>query len=598
MSDSSKQSINILYTELDKNISNVVDTNSGSFQIDVALVPRWNFNFEEAKPLHLTYNRDVTDLYLEDNLNSIGMSGYINLINQTANMDIFLGKLEDYYIVINITEYMTNNNNQKVPLYRYEPYIFVGVSVDTLTPADSDKKVLRIGLEDCLTNILKTHSYGNLLIHYPSIWEVTNYKDFFRIVLDYCKQFIKINCNDQYEYHKDLLYTSDMTFQGGVYNGNDSDNDFTLLVQNSLMKLKCEDTIYEVMLQMMMDCCTTLMTPQRFSSDNDIVGDVLIPFFFKEEYGDRWGFYYELWGKNTVTNIANLTTTMQSTGTPNRKSQGDSPIVLNTNQTCPLLLRSMTMRDIYMPFHAAFSVDNSCCIYETINPKDGGEEGFIPLNGFYQNEIVALQYIPISIPTLKKLKKNMFFIDCNVGGGAGGSCSVVFYSWLFDYYQNVFLNSDLVKAKQKSIREYRIPNLVPSFHLMQRQQRIPHAGGEGTSFSNRFDEINSYTITTETEDSLNECLRIIGKNIGAFMLGNEAYSFKIRGNLLRRPNEIIKFAYRGVRGQTQQTLSMQTSIAASDYTFFYVKKVGHHFKGTQYWNTIVGCKLAEIYQNR
>jgi hypothetical protein len=64
------------------------------------------------------------------------------------------------------------------------------------------------------------------------------------------------------------------------------------------------------------------------------------------------------------------------------------------------------------------------------------------------------------------------------------------------------------------------------------------------------------------------------------MLGNEAYSFKIRGNLLRRPNEIIKFAYRGVRGQTQQTLSMQTSIAASDYTFFYVKKVGHHFKGT------------------
>jgi hypothetical protein len=60
----------------------------------------------------------------------------------------------------------------------------------------------------------------------------------------------------------------------------------------------------------------------------------------------------------------------------------------------------------------------------------------------------------------------MFFIDCNVGGGAGGSCSVVFYSWLFDYYQNVFLNSDLVKAKQKSIREYRIPNLVPSFHLM------------------------------------------------------------------------------------------------------------------------------------
>ena len=46
------------------------------------------------------------------------------------------------------------------------------------------------------------------------------------------------------------------------------------------------------------------------NTTNDIVGDVLIPFFFKEEYGDRWGFYYELWGKNTVTNITNLTSTM------------------------------------------------------------------------------------------------------------------------------------------------------------------------------------------------------------------------------------------------------------------------------------------------
>lgn len=27
-----------------------------------------------------------------------------------------------------------------------------------------------------------------------------------------------------------------------------------------------------------------------------MVGDVLIPFFFKEEYGDRHGFYFNNWG--------------------------------------------------------------------------------------------------------------------------------------------------------------------------------------------------------------------------------------------------------------------------------------------------------------
>ena len=599
MSDtSSLQPINILYSQLDKDISNIIDTNAGSMQIDISLVPRWNFNSEEAKPTHLIYNKDVTDLYLEDNLNSIGMSGYMNVTNETSYLDIFLGKLDDYYVVINITEYMTNSNDTYVPLYKYEPYIFVATSVETITPIDSDKKVLRIRLEDCLTNILKTHSYGNLVMLYPSIWEITNYKDFFNIVLDYCKEFIKINCNDKYDYHKDILYTSDMTLGGGIYNGNDVDSDFSKLVQNSLMQLRCEDTIYEAMLQMLKDCCTTLKTPSSFSKNNDVVGDLLIPFFFKEEYGDRWGFYYELWGKSVDSNIDSILTQMKQSNLPDRKKQGDSPIVLNTNQKCPLLLRTMTMRDIYMPFHSAFKVDDSCCVYESINPKNGDEEGFIPLNGFYQHEITALQYIPISIPAMKKLKKNMIFVDCNVGGGAGGACSIVFYSWLFDYYQNVFLNCNLVKSKQNNIKDYRIPNLVPAFHLMQRNESIPHASGEGKSFSNKFDEINSYTIVTETEDSLHEALRIIGKNISAFMLGNEAYSFKIRGNLLRRPNEIIKYAYRGSKNGTQQTISMQPSISLSDYVFFYVKKVAHHFNNNQYWNTIVGCKLAEIYQTK
>jgi hypothetical protein len=246
---------------------------------------------------------------------------------------------------------------------------------------------------------------------------------------------------------------------------------------------------------------------------------------------------------------------MKTSGTPNRGSQGDSPIVLNSGQECPLLLRNMTMRDIYMPFHTAFALPNTACIYETINPKDGKEGNFIPLNGFYQNEISSLQYIPISLPSLKKFKKNMMFIDCNVGGGAGGSSVLVFYSWLYDYFHKVFLKSDNMKS-QNNIREYRIPNLVPSFHLMQRKNKIPHAKSEDFSFANRFDEANCYAITTETEDSLHEALRFIGKNVAVFMLGNESYTFRIRGSLLRRPNEIIKFNVVGGKKDSQQTLSV------------------------------------------
>ena len=100
--------------------------------------------------------------------------------------------------------------------------------------------------------------------------------------------------------------------------------------------------------------------------------------------------------------------------TPNTKPKNDSVLVLTEGRKCPLVLRNMTMRDIYMPFHVAFSTNDRCCVYETIMPQEPEkEESFISLNGYYQNEMTSLQYIPISVPLLKKLKKNILFIDGN-----------------------------------------------------------------------------------------------------------------------------------------------------------------------------------------
>ena len=110
------------------------------------------------------------------------------------------------------------------------------------------------------------------------------------------------------------------------------------------------------------------------------------------------------------------------------------------------------------------------------------------------------------------MKKNLIFVDGNIGGGASGSASIILYSWLFDYYTNVFLKTDTMK-EGLNLSEYRIPNLVPSFHLMQRTKNIQHASSEDNSFQNKFDEMNSFTMYTETEDSLNECMRAVGKNV-------------------------------------------------------------------------------------
>jgi hypothetical protein len=60
--------LNIIYSTLDKDVKNVIDTNVGSMQVSVMLVPRWEFNPKKAKPIQLTYTDDITSFYLVDDL--------------------------------------------------------------------------------------------------------------------------------------------------------------------------------------------------------------------------------------------------------------------------------------------------------------------------------------------------------------------------------------------------------------------------------------------------------------------------------------------------------------------------------------------------
>lgn len=196
MSDGgSIKELNLHFASFDDEVEHVVATNTGTMKINIMLVPRWETDFEKAKPLFLTYNKDVTSFYLEDNLNSIGISGSIDVRNESSHLELFLGKSDDYFVVINISEFITNKDGKEEPLYRYEPYIFVITAIETLTPADTDNKVLRVKMEDYITNIMKTHSFNLLLKHAPQIMEVKNYKDFFDIALTYVKEYIKINSN-------------------------------------------------------------------------------------------------------------------------------------------------------------------------------------------------------------------------------------------------------------------------------------------------------------------------------------------------------------------------------------------------------------------
>lgn len=589
MSDGELKKFNIDLATLDDDVDcNYVETQyEGIKKISFILLEKWMVKDEQGNkqikkdPTILTYNRDVISFFLEDSLESIGVNGYIDFNNSSSNLVQFLGKIENYFIILNITECMRDGDKMK-HLYKYEPYIFVATSSQTLTPVDTDNKIIRVFVEDYFTNILRTHSFISLLQFNSSILEITNYKDFFSYVLDYVKSYVKENSFGAYEYHKDLLYDSEMLIGGGIKNGNDTGTDMNLMIQNSIGKLSPSCSIYEAVIQMYMDCCTTMKSTDAFASENQVISDLLIPFFFKEEYADGWGMYYRIWGNTTTDEV-------QVQGeTPIVNQDKDNKLLLSEGRKCPLVLRNMTMRDMYMPFHLAFGVSGKCCVYETINSPSEQEKNCYSLNGYYKHEISSMQFIPIDTSLLKKINKNMIIIEQNIGGGAGGSAALIFYSWLFDFYQRNFLNCDVLK---KDTIEYRIPNHVPNFLANRRSNGVVAQ----TSEENKFDMMNSYIFQTETEDSLGETMRIVGKNLAALILCNESYRFRLRGNMLRRPNEIIKFVYETNGDSSQKPYSMFTGLSLPPHMYLYVKSVGHHFSGNQYWNYIHAGKIAEVF---
>ena len=69
------------------------------------------------------------------------------------------------------------------------------------------------------------------------------------------------------------------------------------LIKASFGKIKRNASIWEAMDVLMTDCCTSFKAPKSFSDEYMTIGDVLIPFFFKEEYPDPYRLYGSVWTK-------------------------------------------------------------------------------------------------------------------------------------------------------------------------------------------------------------------------------------------------------------------------------------------------------------
>lgn len=625
----------------------LIDENNNSntkfgMKIVTYFIPKFNKGsdfYKAENAINLPYSSMVKEIVLEDTLDSIGLRGHIDVVNEGGVLEGVVERHNLFYLVINITEFVTADKSLK-----YEPYIFEIESVSQVTNNfRSGSRTLRFHLIDVMTSILKSHSIASFIrFSGTEVTKIKNYKLLFQKIVEYVKKYIKINTDNSLEYKKDILFDDKMLFKGkDKINGYDDDTDMSSLVNFSFNKVERNASIWEALQVFLTDCVTSIKMTDVLKASFENIGDVLIPFFFKEEYGDIHGVYNSFWHNSddkpstsqkpapaqqpapaapvtqpaqpqpdpnqpatvdetsptqpeetlestVAANVAQDGVTTQTSGSELPTIKGkDLPVLINCNyggNSVGLVYRPITMRDFYMPFYLCFSNSNPC-VFQDINE---GKTGIISIEPKINDNLQSLKFTTIDKKQVDKRWKNVVFIDTK---NSSTNSTMIFFDWFYRFFLKVFLNSE----KMGGNRRY-ISNVIPDFYLFQLVNGVGGAeNGNNVTFNNIFDEMNAYTVATETKDTVNEALREMGKNIASLVLLNDSYSFSLRGSIRRRPNEIIRLNVGELINGGELQIPIFTNLNQENCLYVYVRKVTHIFQGDEYINKIVTSKICEGY---
>lgn len=553
----------------------------------------------------LDYKKTVLNLTLHDSLNSMGLSGTITIHNLGSFADIILQRPDAFHIVVNFTIIDSESSTTKL-----EPYIFDISSVQNLSSPDEEDKKLKLILVDIMTSVCMNHNISTLIkLSQGTITKRGSYKEVFEDILNYIKEHIAVNMLNKYSFRKDLYFSDTMALDGEVDTEIDSTEaeayqaenyDMSELIKASFQKMPEDATILDAINILRQDCGRLLRTPKNFIMGNQSAGDLIIPFFFKEEYQYYAPHYTMLWkepndsapqGKNPIDSISS------------------TKLIVNNvygGKESRIVYRNMTMRDIYMPFFLAFgdkknktkdSTENY--IFESINPiknKKGeiveDELYFKTFPGYRHDAVIhAIQSFPYNSEVVKKRWKNIVFVD----NSNGTSSVLIFLRWFYDYFCSVFLNNTGNNKKRF------LPNILPSFLAKSlNYENVGEADKEGETAQALFDIHNSNVFICKTTDTQNEAMREMGKNIASFILSNNRFILKLDGDLFRRPNEIIKFTQTPKQDSflsgTNSMLTTGINISGDPSTLMYITDVTHVFQEDGYYNYVEGCKFCENYE--
>ena len=517
--------------------------NRENYQVNCFLVPNFlvgsdRFNIDNA--FYMQWGKDVTELTLEDQLFSFGTSGSMKVADTLGNWTYLLEQFVSYDLVINVIQKLSEDT-----IIRYEPYIMSIVNVQEIDRPEPNTKILYVEFEDMITAESKKRSIGSLLKFDNSLKQSNSFPEVFKKIFDYLSDNIAKNSGGKLTYGKKIRF-----------------NNYKNANQNSLLEpifdeLDPEASIYDALQALSKNACVDVDIDKDLTNDFEMIGNVLIPVFFKEEYPDLQNYYYIL-----------------------SNEEGEDFDNVSTNKEGIFIPRPFTLRNFYMPFNNGFNPDGKIVFESFTTAQNQNDESadISTINGVNPLPINNVQALTSNSNLNRKRWKNLALISSNPNGGSN---KLVFFNWIYQFFNRVFLKG---KLDNKNVR---LSNVTPGFYMAIQ-------GDEEMMNDHEIAERNSNIILLKNEkaDPLNEILMQIGKSIASLVFLNNMYSFEVEGTLFRRPNEIINL-YTPHNEEVLPSQTIRTDFMRSDNVLLYVTSVIHTFSGNEFTDKVICNRIYE-----
>ena len=519
--------------------------NRENYQINCFLVPNFlrppdRFNIDYAT--YLPWEKSVTSLTIRDQLFSFGTSGTMEVADVLNSISHVLEQFVSYDLVINIIHKLDDER-----IIRFEPYVMSIVNIQEVAKPDSNTKILQIEFEDILTAEAKKHNLGSLLKFDPTIKQSQTFMELFTKIFDYLTGIISKNAGGKITYGKKIKMN---TYKSASN-------------QNSLIEPIFDDltpgaSIFELLTETYKSACVDITIDTKLTNDFEMIGNVLMPLFFKEEYPDVLNYYYNLFLEKP------------------EELEG-----VSTNKEGIFVPRPFTLRNFYSPFQYGF--DNTTkVVFESfttvLTEKQTDKLKMVTINGENPLPISNIQALTSNSNLTTKRWKNLAFISANP---QGGSNRLVYFNWIYEFFNKVFLRGKLNQA------DIFLSNITPAFYMSLQGNKSMQ---DDKDLAER--NANIIMIKNEKADPLNEILMQIGKSIASLVFLNNMYSFEAEGSLLRRPNEIINL-YTPQNLDLITTQSFRTDFTCSDNVILYATSVIHKFEGNTFTDKIICNRIYE-----